>query len=262
MDIILFAALPQEYGPFRKMTGRWRCICRKPFRTFELCSGGKRVRLIETGMGGSCAEKASAWAFDRSVPDLIVSCGFAGSLGNGLDVGRVVSGETFCRATAEGLDDAAGRYVVASSADFVDFRQREGMIQARIVTAAGPVDKRLLGDRLCGGPALLDMETFVFAKLAFGSGIPFVSVRAVSDGLHDDIGFDLADITGANGRILLSGVLSLVVRNPGVVRAFYASGKRSFKAAKAMGTVLAEFLSLPVVDLGRMVAGCVPKERG
>ncbi len=262
MKIALLAALAEEYAPFKRMTGPWRLICRKPFKTFESRFDGKTVFLIETGMGDLHAEKALTWVLEREPPDLIVSGGFAGSLTDEFQVGQVVVGRVFHSIVAEEPCARQSILDVHLPAGLTGICDLHGVAAARILTAAGPVNKCLLGAQFQDVPSVVDMETYSLARFACMRAIPFLSVRAVSDGLHDDIGFDLGAITGPAGEVRLSKVFSLAVRKPLVIKAFYVSWIRSAKAGKRMGEFLRAVLRLSVTDLGRMISECIPKGGG
>lgn len=261
MKILILAAIPQEHGFFRRMTGPWRRICRKPFTLREMQRDDRTVSLVESGMGAPAARRALDWGLTRTAPDLLMSVGFGGSITGEFEVGDVALGDRFDAEPA--LDAAApGRALALTIGEqWRKFAGSKGIRPARFLTVAGPRPKLELRSLYGDVPSLIDMETLFAARAAHERGIPFLSLRAVSDGPEDEIGFDLADITDSDGRISLGGVLRLIASNPRVIGAFYRSWRRSLKAGRRLGECLAEVVSLPAVDLDRIVRECTIEER-
>ncbi len=116
----------------------------------------QNIVLIRCGMGKEKAMRATERVIDEFHPEIIVSAGFCGALVEDLKVGDIVTsdfsdGKIFC-----------SRRPLASYDD---------------KTAAHQQHKAIV----------VDMESEGVAAVARKHGIDFVAVKAVSDGLKDDI---------------------------------------------------------------------------
>ena len=255
--VILLAALPQEYGPLKKLVGPWRLVERRPFKKFAHVTEDKEILLVETGMGKAMVLKALEREVKSNPPDLLISLGFAGSLCEDFAVEDVLLGKTLI-GLSEGDHETrqASSYPTESeilrfepSPHLLGFCRDTGVRQAQIVTVARPESKPPLSLHFKDTQSLMDMESFHVARAAEEAGIPFLCFRAVSDGLHDEIDFDLDRLIDPSGRVRISAVLATVALHPGLVRSFYTSWRRSAKAARRLGEVLAALLRMDGRDL-------------
>jgi nucleoside phosphorylase len=254
LNILMLAALPQEYNSFKRRTGTWRLVCRKPFPEFRCSFSDKEVRLVETGMGRPRIARALDWAVSTDgLPDLILSVGFGGSMNEALPVGQVILGIDFKNRP----DDANKLTNEAIHLDLTDgellqFCRKHHVRTARIVTVDRVEPKGSLSRYFHESPSLLDMESYLAARHALESAVPFLCFRAVSDGVHDEILYDLDEIT-SDGRVRILKVLKAVVKRPQLISEFYASWRRSELAASKLAEVLCAFLSLSAEELQRFV---------
>lgn len=252
--ITLLAALPQEYGPLKRLTGPWRLEERRPFPKLTSLSGDKEILLIETGMGKTMILEVLEREVKRSPPDVLVSMGFAGSLCEDFAVGDVALGEILIGLPGEGpMDSELLRFEPSSR--LLGFCAGAEVRRARIVTVARPEPKPPLSMRFQEVPSLMDMESYHVAEAAKEAGIPFFCFRAVSDGLHDEIDFDLDGLIDPSGRVRVSAVLAAVAQHPRLLKSFYDSWRRSAKAARRLGEVLAALLRMPGRDLSELALG-------
>lgn len=231
---LIFAALPEEYRCLLKAAGPWRMVCRQPFRMFGRSVAGREWRLIETGMGRERITRATAWAVQEGLPDLVLSVGFCGSLTADLPVGSVVLGQSFqllqsleeqCEAAPIGYREA-GRGIV-------ELCRTLPARCAPVVTLLRPQAKQLLRRRFAAAATVIDMESYFAAGFARDHGLPFLCLRAVSDGAQDEIEFDLDSIS-TNGRVRILKVLALLYRRPNLLPVFHHAWQRSRLAAKEL----------------------------
>jgi hypothetical protein len=123
------------------------------------------------------------------------------------------------------------------------------------LTAKSPGDKRLLAALACGKPAVLDMETASLAEAACRRKIPFLCFRAISDGIDQELGFNLEDICDEQYRVRLFRVIGLIFKKPSTLSGFLLLWRNSSFAAKRLCSALADFLNLPADLLARMAEG-------
>ena len=249
LKIVLFAALPEEYREFKRRIRPWQQLSRMPFRKYGCTLAEKRLVLVETGMGKEQLLRCMALAMQEESPDLIVSFGFAGSLTAALPVGGVAMGADFLyrgKATSSGSELKVHTDVFDGTVR--DFCRDHNVTMARILTVDRPLPKHQLNRCSSSGPTLMDMESFFAARFAQEAGVPFFCFRSVSDGLQDEIEYDLDEISW-QGKIRIRKVLMLVAKRPHLLKAFYASWRRSVMAGRELANVLAQFLNLPAAKL-------------
>lgn len=260
-----FAALPWEYGTFKRGLGPWRKFSTKPFKAFTLSMGDKDLLLVETGMGKTVVETALNWAFRSWHPHVLVSFGFAGGLSRSVRVGDVFLCTEFHYFDSGARAMAETAHRVEPHPEVLAFCRSHGSAAARCVTTlhleakgfpwAGPHDSsrpqgaihrdRFLPTHQGDVPTLVDMESCFAARFAGEHRLPLLCFRAVSDAHDQDLGFQLADISDSRGRVDLWRVSTAIVRDPAVIKAFMASWRRSHRAARNLGKLLTAFTRLP-----------------
>ena len=255
LKITLFVALPEEHRSFRKTTGPWRHVCRHPFNKFSLSVAGKKLDLIETGMGRERVNHALSWAIKKNFPDIICSFGFAGSISPELQVGQVIYGNRFILSEESGEDKSENVICWHCADSWLNFCETQGVRSARIVTVKRPESKPLLMLRFSDTSSIVDMETYFIARFAQERAIPFVSLRAISDGLEDVLNFDLDEIT-TEGRVGLAKVLLLLARKPQLLPEFFSLWRKSTKAALELSRVMSALMNLSPPQVLEFISRC------
>ena len=177
-------------------------------------AGPRELVLVRSGIGLVAAASALATALTRLAPAVVLSAGTTGGLGREVAVGDVCVSTTLAYTDAdattfgyahgqtpgqpavfeadaavlarvEAVGPAALRGATASSADA---RIRAGQMLAgnSFVTAANADRVR----ELFPGAVSTDMESTALAQVAASAGIPFASVRGVSDLCGPEAGQD------------------------------------------------------------------------
>ena len=177
-------------------------------------AGPRELVLVRSGIGLVAAASALATALTRLAPAVVLSAGTTGGLGREVAVGDVCVSTTLAYTDAdatafgyahgqtpgqpavfeadaavlarvEAVGPAALRASTASSADA---RIRAGQMLAgnSFVTAANAGRAR----ELFPGAVSTDMESTALAQVAASAGIPFASVRGVSDLCGPEAGQD------------------------------------------------------------------------
>jgi nucleoside phosphorylase len=251
--IALIAALPEEYGFFKKMTGPWSTASRKPFKVFGKTTLDKRLILIETGMGKSGIDERLTRRLAAERPALIISFGFAGGLSDELIVGDVLLAQDL--ALWDGSRSVMDEEIhLEHPRALLELLQNMGIGTGRVVTVMRPEPKHVLAEKLPDTiPSVMDMESWLLAELANALGVPILCLRAVSDAVSDEIDFDLEAITDASGHVRIWKVLAAVIREPGLLASFYHSWRRSRKAAKRLGRSLATLLGIRASEIAAMI---------
>jgi adenosylhomocysteine nucleosidase len=169
------------------------------------------LALLVTGEGPHNAERAlRAWLDERRAR-AVINIGLAGALSVALQAGDLVIAREIrgpdCRfdTTAAPLFQAAARLagVRAGTAITVD----------EIVCKA--TDKRRLAGSLGGNEiAWVDMESAAIAAVCDELQMPYLVVRAISDGLDEDLPIDFNRCRDAGGRISSRKVVQAALARP------------------------------------------------
>lgn len=258
LRIAIFAALPQEIGPFKRSVPPWFLTGRRPFPRFRHLGQAMDLVLVETGMGRKAIADALRWELRRRTPHLVMSVGFAGSLSHDFQVGDVLLGnewvEDYSGRPENALASACyGRVSLDPAAALIRFCREAQVRTARIVTVDRPEPKQALNARFASPPTLMDMESGAAAQLAMRVNIPFLCFRAVSDGLEDEIDFDVHALSDSSGKIRIPLVLAAVLRRPGLMASFARCSRRSARASQRLARVLSSLLSLPREELEAII---------
>jgi len=256
LNVTLLVALPDEYRYFKRATGPWQIVCRRPFRKFRCSVAGKQLNLVETGMGRDRANLALRWMLKENQPDIVCSFGFAGSINREFQIGQVTYGSGFV--LSDECNEGASKEVIrleCSAEAWLNFCQTQGLRAAQIVTEERPESKRLLGLRFRETSSVVDMESYFIARFTQEKGIPFVCFRAISDGFEDEIDFDLGEIT-TEGRVKVAKVLRLLAQKPHLLPRFYSLWRKSTQAARELGQVVSAFVGIPSSTVDQFISQC------
>ncbi|HOV86424.1 MAG TPA: hypothetical protein PLM79_08680 [Syntrophobacteraceae bacterium] len=256
MRILILAALPQEHGPYRRLSRGWRLISRRPLLEYARRDAAGELRLVETGMGGTGLGDALAHWRNAPPPDAVISMGFCGSMESTFPVGQVILGTSFQRADPSREPSLSPALRLRPPAEFEHFCSLYGVRPARVITLDRPAAKGLLKS-LSPGPGLVaDMESFHIGRFAMELDRPFLCLRSVSDASVHEIDFDLGDLTDSRGRVRIARVLRSVGKRPAVVGPFLQSWRRSRTAGRSLGRVLGALLDGSPSSLHGMIEGC------
>lgn len=195
-DVLVLVAMADEAEPFRlraDAVGAVREVGHAEHT--DLVVAGVRVRLVRTGIGLVQATAAVTLALHEAGPVPVISAGSAGGVGVDVRVGDVVVGDSYtfhsADATAFGylpgqVPGMPARY--PSSAPHVEAAAGVGLADGVVRTGTmlsgdSFVDVRTVDAVRAAFPSALstDMETAALAQACYLAGVPFVSVRGISD---------------------------------------------------------------------------------
>jgi adenosylhomocysteine nucleosidase len=197
--------------------------------------------------------EALQWVLEWTRPDLVIAAGFAGSLTMDLKIGDVCLGEAFSGYDLQVCSRDAETITLELSKKMMHFCDQHGMRLVHMVTVERPKAKGLISRELGDGPWIMDMEGYWVAKFCLRNHLPFMSIRAVSDGFEDEIDFDPRAISDEQGRVRIPLVAASILRDPGLMRSYLHSWKHSITAARSLGKALAGLLELPSPELRSLI---------
>ena len=212
--IAIFAAVAMEGNAIASALGL------KPARPGRPSGGGvgeMNVCLHLVGIGARGLEKI---VFDER-PRWLVMAGFAGALDPALKIGDVV---------VSGCPEGA--------------RERLGAVAGTFHTSAGlistPAQKAELF--LSTGARAVDMETAPVEQWATRQGIPFIAIRAISDGAADALDRRVLSLVDEWGRPRTGAVAGYLLSNPLRVRELARLAASSKLAAGRLGVAVRELV--------------------
>lgn len=193
---VIQVAMEQETAPFfaaARSRELLRSLGPAEFHRLEFDFGP--AVLIRSGIGVANAASATAQAAMLWEPRLVLAAGSAGGVGADVDVADVVIAE---RVRFHDSDATAFGYALGQVPDMPEFYSADDALLQAARTWAGDSPKVKFGEALTGAsfiteanigqmreafPQALstDMETAAAAQTASCFGIPFITVRAISD---------------------------------------------------------------------------------
>ena len=161
---------------------------------------GKNIVLVRTGVGKQRAAEAVLKTIEQFSPDRLLSIGYAGGLVSELQVSDLIIAERVVdvESSAEFLPDQQWLQLAQN----ISVSENYKVISGKLVTANkvihSPLDKKEFGERLSAHA--VEMETSAIAKVAMDKNLPFLSVRAISDSVEQEI-LDSSSFLRRDGEI-------------------------------------------------------------
>ncbi len=175
------------------------------------------IFAFHAGMGAGPATRAFARAQQVCEPVMLYSVGWAGAISPKLMAGSVLRPDAV-------LDLATGkRYTCAAT----EYLTHGTLLTSRRV--AQREDKVRLAESYPAARSI-DMEAATLARLAIANGLPFRTVKAVSDTFNEDLP-DLNPFITADGQFANARFIAYVAVRPRYWSALAAFGKQAALAA-------------------------------
>lgn len=147
------------------------------------------ILVLKTGIGLVQTACALSWALSAYTPSVVISTGAAGGLGRGIKVGDIVVGDRYMYTNADGTAFGYTFGQVAGQPEF--FVGDKTLLEAApeeakiglMLSSDSFVTATTLPDTPQRFPGVLstDMESTAAAQVCANWGIPFISVRCISD---------------------------------------------------------------------------------
>ena len=158
-----------------------------------------RVALVESGLGGSRARRATAALLDAHSPRWVLSIdvGMESDESRGLRVGRTLTVDRMIRTVAE---------------------------------------KKKLSET--SGAIAVDMETYEIARLCRERKTRFLAVRAVSDDLSADLPPEVLSLVGETGSVRVGAVIGALWKRPGSYKDMWRLRENAILASERLAKFL------------------------
>jgi nucleoside phosphorylase len=241
--IAIFAALQWEC---RTVLRSLRQVSRVRLGAFT-CWQGRAPRaevwLVKTGVGVQRAAAAAEALGDARRFALFVSTGCAGGLAPELRAGDLafttaVIGDDGREAVST---DAAPRARAQHAASAAGLRTAQGPVLCS-QTALGSAAKRAAA---AGGAIAVEMEAAALAARAASAPVPFLSVRAVLDGVEDDLTAAGTLVDPASGGIRPLALAAYLAAHPGAITQLMTLQRLQRAARESLERFFRQWLAEP-----------------
>jgi adenosylhomocysteine nucleosidase len=186
----------------------------------------KKVVIARCGVGKVFAALTAEAMIIKYSPDLIVNTGVAGGLDSSLATADIVAAEKLCqhdmdtsplgdpKGFVSGIEkiffdsDARALDILSSSGNELGITVKRGTVATGDVFVADDMTRqRIISDF---GASACEMEGAAIAQAAYVNGVPFVVVRAISDGANGDSVMDFPTFLGVAAKKSEALTLSLI----------------------------------------------------
>jgi adenosylhomocysteine nucleosidase len=203
------------------------------------------VLLAWTGMGRQQAEAGVEAVLARYEVTAVISIGYSGALEARLEVGDLVLASDLMGITDPGGCEIEPTVYPANQGLLRKATEALRATPLRVVlgptvTAPGiiatPAGKQDLGRQT--GAVAVDMESYWVARVASERNLPFLAVRAISDG-QEDLLPPLDQILDADGKPGARRLAAHLIREPSSLVALVKLARNSGRARRALTTAVA-----------------------
>jgi adenosylhomocysteine nucleosidase len=192
-------------------------------RVYRGTLGGAPVVMAWTGEGAERAERGASALLERFAVSALVVVGVAGGLSPSLRAGMLIASRRVQDGSAPLPEPDAELLGRALRHEGV----RAGMVLSsrRILsTAASKAEAgAALGDH---EPAVVDLESAAFARVAAERRVGYLVVRAICDPAEEELPFDLECCRDGSGRVKRIKVVRQALRRPAAVGGLWSLRKR------------------------------------
>jgi adenosylhomocysteine nucleosidase len=247
MAILYVAAEAMELEPFAALLTGVRKLKWPISYAFEGVWEGRRVMLAANGAGPKLAAQAVEIAIravtgaelSSSKLEAVVSTGFCGALDPELREGQLVI-------ATELLDLDTHTTFECGEVD-ADSPFASGLLLSQDRIANYAAEKQQLREH---GALAIDMESAGVAARAKRAGLPFYSIKVVSDRADESFPLDINSMRAPDGRIRRVKIGIHGLTHPKLLPKLFHLKRRSSDAAKALGDFLVSCRIRPKSDTG------------
>lgn len=205
--------------------------------------GGRRIIMGASGMGRVRSMAAAEELIRMAQPDSLVLAGFCGALDPAMVPGDLVVAE---RVTWSGMardEDrvpAADLIAHAHATRAPGLRVAYGAMLSHACVLGRAEKLRLAGQH--GGAIAVDMEAAGAAESAGKHGVPWISVRSVTDRTTDEMPLPFSALAGCDGQTQAFSVALAAITHPWAIPSLFRLGLNARRASRSLADYLAAFL--------------------
>lgn len=195
------------------------------------------------GVGPRRSEHRAELVLNGRMPvRAIVMVGYAGALSREIQTGSLVVCETAVdRVTKSRLRADERLLSIARRVKLPAARIAEGVIVTTNRVVVRAADKAKLHEETSA--LAVDMETAGVARVAERYGVPWIAVRAITDGARHDLPIDFNRLADEDGDVDRSRIVRHVLARPWKIPALILLGNHSARASRNLAAFLQQFLA-------------------
>jgi nucleoside phosphorylase len=229
--------MPEETAPLVARLRRRERVAFGGRRAVRGTLEGRAVIVAETGDGMKAAARAAEELIARFSPAALLGLGVAGALSAGLAAGAV--------GASSNVRDEAGA-TLTPDPELLRGALGAGAEPVRLVTLdrvlATSEEKRRVAAKLDGGPWAVDMESFAWASAAAAHGVRWIVIRAMLDGVEDDLPRLLSAARREDGGVDRARVALGALRHPGLIPGLLGLKRRVAASSRALADIAARLV--------------------
>ncbi len=185
--LAVMGAFGQEIIDLRRQMVIEETVAGRGFRLYRGKLKNKDTLLVQTGMGKQRAENATRFALERYPVTAIISLGFAGALNPEIEIGAVVVCSTLYGQPGSEQEEleplAPDEHLFSLASQGPGGRLGSDVSVLQLNSSA----QKMHVLRETFHADIVDMESYWIARIASARGIPFITVRSVSDNIQSSV---------------------------------------------------------------------------
>lgn len=246
-SICILGAVKEEIAGIK---GRMKIDRKSKLGTADVFYGTwerRPIILVRTGIGKIRAGGALAMVLEKYSLSMVISIGYAGGTHPDIQAGDLLVPRQFLSFPKNGeppmkIDVPLG---LTKKAEKVPPSKKFSAYKGRLLTmdrvVNKPEDKRALGETHMVNA--IDMETSVLAQIAAVRKVPFLSVRAITDTVNEEL-IDVSSFMEKNGDVLIRKAGWYVLTHPLKIPKFISLQESARRGTKNITEFLIAFLKL------------------
>ncbi|GAN33577.1 MAG: hypothetical protein DYG83_09405 [Candidatus Brocadia sp. AMX2] len=248
--IAVFFALSQEMASLKSQVNIVKKIRYAHAVFYQAEFHGFPITLVQTGIGKNVSDVVHRLSKCFRI-QLMVSSGFAGSVRPEVGIGDLVIGKHVLYSSQETWEETikidstlscdtsiADLAVALSSADNLRSHCGDILSVHKIIHQSSV--KRHIGTKTSA--IAVDMESFVIGERANAMGIPFIVVRAISDGVDEDMEI-CEDMVTEGGNVSISATVRYLLNRPHRIPYLNRLRKQTGCATKTLSVFFPNFIT-------------------
>jgi adenosylhomocysteine nucleosidase len=207
----------------------------------------KDLVFLEAGVGTDNAAERITRFLDKQKVDFVLGTGMAGALSPHLGVGDLVIVERVIGPSTTLMSwPQLCSFAKLVRPDGVDIHWGVAVTTNEFICKASR--KRSLAGALGVSEAgCVDMESWAVARVCTERRIPFLIVRAISDGFEEDLPLDFNRCRDSRGDLDMLKLGSATLRRPGSLKGLWQLRGRSILCSQRLAWFVDQFLAVPEV---------------
>jgi adenosylhomocysteine nucleosidase len=207
----------------------------------------KSIVLVRTGIGKVRAGGALAMVLEKYSLSMVISIGYAGGTHPDIKTGDILVANRFLVSPRnnEFPQEIPMTTSLAEKAEKVPPSKKYSAFTGCLLTmdrvVHWPDEKKALGEDY--DVIAVDMETSVLAQMAAVRNLPFLSVRAITDRVDQEL-IDVSSFMERDGTVSIKKAGWYVLTHPGTIGTFISLKVIAQKATKNITEFLIAFLKL------------------